>query len=101
MLAGFAEGGVAAGDQPLNESWGDGEGRGNLAGVEDAETAAGAGADIEDAATVLYTLRDFVDCFRDFGEDGGYGLRDLCVFVVYEAEHVEGGELVDVLGCGV
>ena len=59
---------VAAGDQALKESWGDGEGRGNFAGVEDAETAAGAGADVEDAATVLYSLGDLVDCFRDFGE---------------------------------
>ena len=101
LLAEPAEGGVAAGDEALKESWGDGEGRGNFAGVEDAETAAGAGADVEDAATVLYSLGDFVDGLRDVGEDRGDGLSYFCVFVVDEAEHVEGGELVDVLGRGV
>ena len=89
---------VAAGDKTLDERWGDGEGGGALAGVEDAETAAGAGSDVEEAASVVEAVGDFVDGFGDVGEDGGYGLRYFGVFVVHEAEHVEGGELVDVLG---
>ena len=101
LLAGFAESGVAAGDEALEESWRDGEGWGALAGVEDAETAAGAGSDVEDSASVVDAACDFVDGFGDLGKDGGYGLRYFCVFVVDDAEHFEGGELVDVLGEGV
>ena len=50
MLAETAEGGVAAGDESLDEGGRDGEGGRALAGVEDAEAAAGAGADVEEAA---------------------------------------------------
>src|SRR6202012_5786137 len=41
LLAGFAEGGVAASDYGMEEIGGDGEGWRALAGVEHAETAAG------------------------------------------------------------
>jgi hypothetical protein len=85
----------------LHESWGDGEGGGTLAGVEDTEAAAGAGSDVEETATVLEAAGDFVDGFGDVGEDCSYGLRYFGVFVVDEAEHVESWELVDVLGRGV
>ena len=100
-FAGFAEGGVSAGDEALHESWGDGEGWGDLAGVEDAETAAGAGSDVEEAASVVEAERDFVDGFGDVGEGGGYGGDYFAVLVADEAEHVEGGEFVDVLGEGI
>jgi hypothetical protein len=100
-FAGFAEGGVAAGDETLHESCGDGEGRRNFAGVEDAEAAAGACSDVEEVASVVEAARDFVDSFGDCGEDGGYGCGYFGVFFVDEAEHVESGEFVDVLGCGV
>jgi hypothetical protein len=85
----------------LHESWGDGEGGGTLAGVEDAETATGAGSDVEETTSVIEAVGDFVDGFGDVGEDCGYGLGYFGVFVVDEAEHVEGGEFVDVLGCGI
>jgi hypothetical protein len=98
LFAGFAEGGVAAGDEALDEGRGDGEGGGALAGVEDAETAAGAGSDVEEAASVVEAAGDFVDGAGDVGEDCGYGLGYFGVFVVDEAEHVESGEFVDVLG---
>jgi hypothetical protein len=98
FFAGFAEGGVAAGDEALHESWGDGEGGRALAGVKDAETAAGAGSDVEEAASVVEAAGDFVDGFSYVGEDGGYGLGYFGVLVVDEAEHVECREFVDVLG---
>jgi hypothetical protein len=67
FFAGVAEGGVAAGDEALHESWGDGEGGGTLAGVEDAETAAGAGSYVEEAASVVEAAGNFVDGFGDVG----------------------------------
>ena len=68
FFAGFAEGGVAAGDDALEEGRGDGEGGRALAGVEDAETAAGAGSDVEEAASVVEAVGDLVDGFGDVGE---------------------------------
>jgi hypothetical protein len=101
FFAGVAEGGVAAGDEALYESWRDGEGGGDFAGVEDAETAAGACSYVKETASVVEAAGDFVDSFGDVGEDFGYGLSYFGVFVVDEAEHVESWEFVDVLGEGV
>src|SRR5437763_14749221 len=101
LFAGFAESGVAAGDEALHKVWGDGEGRWALAGVEDAETAAGAGSYVEEAASVVEAAGDFVDGFGDVGEDGGNGGNGFAVFVADGAEHGEGRELVDVLGEGI
>lgn len=101
VLAREAEGGIAAGDEALHEGGGDGEGGGALAGVEDAEAAAGAGTHIKDAAAAGHALRDAVDGVGDGGELGADGLGDSRVFVVDEAKHVEGGELVEVGGVGV
>ena len=101
MLAGEAERAVAAGDEALDEVGGDGEGGRALAGVEDAEAAAGAGADVEEAAAALEALGDGVDGAGDVGELGADGGGDGGVLVVDEAEHVEGGELVEVFAGGV
>ncbi len=101
VLAGVAEGGVSAGDDALNECGRDGEGGRALGGVEYAEAAAGAGSHVEEAASLLEAGGDGVDGFGDVGEFGGYGGGDCGVFFVDDAEHVEGGELVDVLGGGV
>jgi hypothetical protein len=98
LLTGFAEGRVAAGDEALHESWRDGEGWGALAGVEDAEAAAGAGSDVEEAASVFEAVGDFVDGFGDVGEGSDYGGDGFAVLVADEAEHFECGEFVDVLG---
>jgi len=97
-FAGVAEGGVASGDEALEEGWGNGEGGWALAGVENAETAAGAGSDVEEAASVFEAVGDFVDGFGYVGEGGDDGGDCFAVFVADEAEHVEGGEFVDVLG---
>ncbi len=98
LLAGFAEGGVAAGDKALHESCGDREGWGDLAGIENTEAAAGAGSDIEEAAPVFEAAGDLVDGFGDVREFGGDCLRNLGVLFVDDAEHLQGRELVDVLG---
>ena len=100
-FAGFAEGFVAAGHEALDECGRDGEGGWALGGVEDAEAAAGSGSDVEEAAALLEACGDCIDGFGDVGEFGGYGGGDLCVFFVDDAEHVECGKLIDVLGCGV
>ena len=100
-FAGVAEGAVAAGDDALKERWGDGEGGRALGGVEDAEAAAGACSYIEEAAAVFEAVGDGVDGVGDVGEFGGDGGGDLGVFFVDDAEHLEGGELVDVLAGGV
>jgi hypothetical protein len=85
----------------VEEGRGDGEGWRALAGVEDTEAAAGACSGVEEAATFVESLCDGVDCFRNLGEDQGYGRGDLGVLLVDEAEHVESRELVDVFGAGV
>jgi hypothetical protein len=100
-LAGFTEGGVAACDEALHESWRDGEGGRDFAGVKNAETTAGAGSDVEETTSVFEAAGDLVYGFADVGKFGGYGLRDFGVFVVDDAEHVECWEFVDMLGCGV
>jgi len=101
VLAGEAEGAVAAGDESLEEVGRDGEGWGALAGVEDAEASAGAGTDVEEMAAAGEAGGDFVDGAGDGGELGADGGSDFRVFVVDELEHGEGGELVDVCGGGV
>ncbi len=100
-FAGFAEGGVAAGDEPLYESRGDGEGGGNLTGVEDSETAAGARSDVEEAAALFEAGGDCIDSFGNVGEFSGYCGGYFGVFFVDDAEHLEGGEFVDVLAAWV
>src|ERR1700760_3273623 len=97
MLAGEAKGAVAAGDEALHKLRRDGEGWRDLAGVEHAEAAAGAGTDVEEAAVALEPFGNGVDGEGDVGEFRTDGSSDLRVLVVDDAEHVEGGELVEVL----
>ena len=89
VLAGEAERAVAAGDEALDEVGGDGEGGRALRGVEDAEAAAGSGADVEEATAAVEALGDGVDGAGDVGELGTDGGGDGGVLVVDEAEHVE------------
>ncbi len=100
-LAGFAEGGVTAGDEALNQGGRDGEGGGALGGVEDSEAAAGSGTDVEEAAPLLEAGGDGVHRFGDAGQLGSYSGGYLCVLLVDDAEHLQGRKLVDVLGGGV
>ncbi len=76
VFAGEAKGGVAAGDNALDEVGGDGEGGWAFAGVEDAEAAAGAGADVEEAAAALEPGSDLVHGSGDLGELGADGRGD-------------------------
>ena len=101
LFRGFAQGGVAAGDEADEEAGRDREGGRALASVEDAEAAAGAGADIEQPATPGETLGDGVDGLGDGGQGGADGGGDGGVFVVDGLKYVERGELVDVGGAGV
>ena len=68
FFAGLAERGVATGDESLHKCGRDGEGRWALAGVEDSEAAAGSGADVEEAATLLEACGDGVDGACDVRE---------------------------------
>ena len=101
MLAGEAQGAVAAGDETLDEFGGDGEGGRALAGVEDAETAGCAGADVEEASAAVEAGCDLVDGAGDVGELGADRSGDGCVLVVDDAEHVERRELIEIFGRGV
>ena len=87
--------------RPWTRSGGDGEGGRALAGVEDAEAAAGSGADVEEASAAAESFDDGVDGAGDVGELGADSGGDGGVLVVDDAEHVEGGELVEVLGRGI
>ncbi len=78
-----------------------GVGWGALGRVERGDAAAGAGADIDQPASVAQGAGDGVDDDGDLGErllDGG---SDLGVFVVDDARDFEGGLGVESLGCGV
>ena len=101
LFAGAAEGGVSAGDDALDEGGRDGEGGRALAGVEDAEAAAGAGADVEEAAAGEEAGGDGVYDDGDYGELRTDGRGDGGVFVVDDGEQVEGVEGVDLFGVGV
>jgi len=98
VLAGEAEGAITSGDEALDEVGGDGKSWGALAGVEDAEAAAGACTDVEEAATAVEAFGDGVDGAGDAGEFGADGCGDGGVFRIDEGEHVEGGELIEMLG---
>jgi len=101
VFGGVAQGGVATGDEGLEERGWDREGGWTLGCVEYAETAAGAGADVEEAAAFGEALGDDVDRAgdgRDFSSDCG---GDSGVLLVDEGEHVERGDFVDVFGAWV
>ena len=98
LLAGFAEGGVPSRDEALYESWRDGEGGWTFAGIKYTETAAGASSDVEEAASVFEAVGDLVHRFGDVGEGSNDGGDRFATLVADEAEHVESGEFVDMLG---
>ncbi len=100
-FAGGSERGVAAGDDGVKEIGRDGKGGRALAGIEDSETSAGSGADVEQAAAAAEAIGDGVHCrgnARKFGANGGSDGR---VCVVDDHEHLERGDLVDVCRAGI
>ena len=100
-LGGGVEGTDAAGDDALDKVGGGAEGGRDLAGIEDAETAAGACAGVEEAAAGLQGGGDEVDG----GDEGGAGLgesaRDFLLFKDEEVHEVGGGEAVHGGGAGI
>src|ERR1035437_3297342 len=96
MLGRVAKGGVATGDQALKERGRDGEGWRTLGGVEDAETAAGSGTNVEEATALGEAFGDGVDCGGDCGQFGRDRRSDGRVLVIDNGEHLQGGELIDV-----
>ena len=98
VLGGVAEGGIAAGDEALNERGRDGEGWRTLGGVEDSEAAAGSCADVEESSALIEAVGDVVDGAGDVGEFGCDRRGDGRILGVDYGEHFESGELVDVLG---
>ena len=96
-----AESAIASGDESLDQIGRDVEGGRTFGGIEHAETAGGAGADVEETAATLETLDDGVDGAGDVGNLAGDGGGDLGVGGVDELQSIEGGELVDVRGGGM
>ena len=98
-------GGAGETDSPpammLDEVGRDVEGGRAFGGVEHAEAAAGACADVEEAASGVEGLDDGVDCFGDVWEFGGDGIGYSAVFRVDDLEHFERGFFVDAGGGGV
>src|SRR6185312_13183659 len=85
------------GDDALKQLGRDGEGGGALARVEDAETSAGAGSNVEEAAALPEALRDRVHGAGDLRQHRRNGGSDLRVLMVDDAEHLERGQFADVL----
>ena len=101
VFAGGAQSRVTAGHQGLHERGRDGEGGRALGGVEHAETTAGAGADVKEAATLDEAGGDLVHRRGDGGELGGDRRSDGRVLLVDDGEHFQGGKLVDMFGTRV
>ena len=67
----------------------DTEGGRTLGGVEDAEAAAGAGADVEEASTAADVVDDAVDGAGNGRKFAGDGESDAAVFSIHDANDFE------------
>ncbi len=100
-LAGFAESAVASGDEADDALGGCVEGGGALAGIEDAEAAAGTCADVDEAAA---GDEAGLGGFEEGGEGGGgrgHGVVNEFVLFVEEVDALLDGEGVEVGGARV
>ena len=86
---------LAAGHDRLHQIRAGAEGRRHLRRLEDAEPAAGAGADEDDAAALAQRLRDDVDADGDALLLALHRREHLAVLVQHALDDVGGGELVD------
>lgn len=82
VLHGVAQGGVASGNESDDQRVGHAEGGRNLRSVEYAQSAAGAGSHVEDAASLLHAGHYQVDQFLYLGNRFLYGQGHFLVFGV-------------------
>ncbi len=64
-------------------------------GIQDAEPARGAGADIDQAPTLAKGCRDGIDRPGDFGQQLAHRQRHLLILLIDDAQHLQGRQLVD------
>ena len=84
-------------DNALHEGARHGERRRALGGVQNAQAAAGPGADVEEASAPGEARGDSVDRSGDVGQFGRNGGSDAAVLLVDHPQHVQRGEGVDML----
>ena len=90
------EGGVAPGDDPLDELGRGAEGGWDLGGVEDPKATACSGTDVEKAATLFERSVDEVDGRFEFRFAGGEGPGDGSLVIDEEIDECGSVEFVEV-----
>ena len=100
-FGGARKGGFAAGDDALHQIRRDVESGRAFGGIEHAQPAAGARADVEEAAAGVKCVDDSVHRLRDVRELRRDGIGHQAIFGVDDPQHFEGWKLVDVRGRGI
>jgi len=77
------------------------EGRGAFRGVEDAQPAAAAGADVEQAAAALHAFHDSVHRLGNTGDFRADSGGDLAILRVNDGQNCRRTEGINALGGGV
>ncbi len=85
---------MAAGNQADHLLSRDAVGRRAFAGIQDAEPARGAGADVDQPA-LAERCRDGIDRPGDLGQQLADRQRDLLILLIDDAQHLQGRQLVD------
>ena len=101
MLTGEPQGAVPTGDQPLHQPRIDGKRGRALAGIQNAEPAAGPRAEIEQAAAAPEAVGDRVHRAGNRRQLRPHGCGHPGVLVVDDPQQLGRGELIQSLGCGV
>ncbi len=103
VFAGFGGGGESLGasrHDVLHDARIGIEGGRDLGSVEGAETAAGSGADVDEASALAESGDDDVDGAGDLRKGAADCCGDGCVFAVDEADDFERRHAVEIGGCG-
>lgn len=95
---GLGDGSAATGDETAHELGRNAEGGRALGGVEHAETAAGACADVDEASALLHTGDDGVDGPSDGGDCVSDGDGDLVVFMAHELDDLARRHVIEIFG---
>ena len=101
ILNGEADGVIAARDEPDHQTGVNGKGRRTFRCIDDAEPAAGAGADIKQAPARLQPRGNPVDGVGDSAGRLPDSLGTPAVFLVDEAHHLDGRYTVELHGGGI